>query len=105
MVFEDASAANYGRGGPPFHELSHLREVDYVSAACVVFRRALFAQLGGFDLRVRSRMLKVNVCCYSSVLPACCNCLHCLFLARQLRPDAMLTPAACCVSAVRDGLL
>lgn len=52
LVYNDASAANYGRGMTSGHDLGYLREVDYISAACVVMRRALFWKLGGFDARV-----------------------------------------------------
>lgn len=51
-MFHDASAANYGRGQTLNHWLNYLRVVDYISAACVVFRKELFLQLGGLDSRV-----------------------------------------------------
>eukprot|EP00887_Chlorella_sp_A99_P006816 scaffold2.g6816.t1 len=51
LVFNDASAANYGRGQTLNHWLNYLRVTDYISAACVVFRKSLFQKLGGFDTR------------------------------------------------------
>jgi len=46
----DASAANYGRFFNPHENFTYLRRVDYVSAACVMVRRALFLNISGFDL-------------------------------------------------------
>lgn len=60
IVFNDASAANYGRGQALNHWLNYLRMVDYISAACVVFRKELFVQLGGFDVRVSTAAGRVT---------------------------------------------
>ncbi|GAB4814786.1 hypothetical protein N2152v2_001832 [Parachlorella kessleri] len=49
LVFDDAQAANHGRGKALTHRMYYLRQVDYISAACVAFRKALFQRLGGFD--------------------------------------------------------
>ncbi|MEM1411352.1 MAG: glycosyltransferase [Pseudomonadota bacterium] len=50
MVFSDGSGWNYGRGDDPDRpEYQALREVDYCSGACVMLRRDLFSELGGFD--------------------------------------------------------
>ncbi len=51
MVFNDGSAANFGRGS---HDLEHftfnmLREVDYCSGALLATPRLLFESIGGFD--------------------------------------------------------
>ncbi|MEO6227720.1 MAG: glycosyltransferase, partial [Thermomonas sp.] len=52
VVFADGSAWNYGR-----HEDSadcrfdYLRDADYLSGAAIAIPRALFQQLGGFDVR------------------------------------------------------
>jgi len=52
VVFDDASAWNYGRfGSPADPRHAYLRDVDYASAAAVAIPRALFRQLGGFDTR------------------------------------------------------
>ena len=49
VIWEDATGANVGRGKVlnPLHY--RLREVDYISAACVLVRRASFEQVGSFD--------------------------------------------------------
>ncbi len=52
IVFSDGSGWNYGRFGDPRDPAyNHVREVDYCSGAAIAIARALFAQLGGFDLR------------------------------------------------------
>jgi len=51
LVFRDGSAANFGRGhGNPDHPLfSHVRPVDYCSAALLATPRHIFLELHGFD--------------------------------------------------------
>jgi len=50
IVWSDGSAWNFGRlDDPRKPEYSYLKEVDYVSGASIMMRRALFDQLGGFD--------------------------------------------------------
>ncbi|HVR80777.1 MAG TPA: glycosyltransferase [Luteimonas sp.] len=52
VVFADGSGWNYGRlesaDDPRF---GYLRDADYVSGAAIAIPRALFVQLGGFDVR------------------------------------------------------
>jgi len=50
IVFSDASGWNYGRlDNPSKPEYNFSRDVDYISGACLVFRKALWNQIGGFD--------------------------------------------------------
>jgi GT2 family glycosyltransferase len=75
IVFNDGSAWNYGRHGDRNDpRYNFVREVDYCSGAAIAVPRALFAELGGFDLlyapayyedtdlamRVRAHGLKVR---------------------------------------------
>jgi GT2 family glycosyltransferase len=51
MIWNDASGTNYGRGDDPDRpEYNYLRDVDYCSGASIMVPRAVFEQLGGFDL-------------------------------------------------------
>lgn len=50
IVWRDGSAWNFGRGSDPRRpEFCYLRDVDYVSGASILLRRALWESLGGFD--------------------------------------------------------
>jgi len=50
IIWRDGSATNYGRGlHPDEPAVSFSRRADYCSGACLMIRRTLFEELGGFD--------------------------------------------------------
>ena len=50
VVWDDASAWNYGRGdNPDKPEYNYIRDADYISGASILVPRALWDRLGGFD--------------------------------------------------------
>lgn len=52
IVWKDGSGWNYGRlCGPLDPEYNYVKEVDYISGACVLARRTLWEAVGGFDRR------------------------------------------------------
>ena len=52
IIWKDASGWNYGRGDSPEEpDYNYVKEVDYVSAACLIIRRRLWEEIGGFDDR------------------------------------------------------
>jgi GT2 family glycosyltransferase len=52
IVWKDASAWNYGRlDDPEKPEYNYLKEVDYISGACIIIKKDLWQDIGGFDER------------------------------------------------------
>ena len=52
IIWSDAHGWNYGKGDDPdAAPYGHVRDVDYCSAACLLVRKDLITELGGFDLR------------------------------------------------------
>lgn len=52
IVWRDGSAWNFGnRQSPELPEFNYAREVDYISGAAIMIKKALFDDLGGFDDR------------------------------------------------------
>lgn len=50
MIFNDASATNYGRNNNPDHpDYNYMRQVDYCSAASLMVRKKDFGELKRFD--------------------------------------------------------
>jgi len=50
IVWDDASAWNYGKGDSPDKpEYNYVRDADYISGASILLPRSLWQKLGGFD--------------------------------------------------------
>ena len=52
IIWRDASGWNYGnRDYPERPEYNYLKEADYISGACIMVRRSVWDEIGGFDER------------------------------------------------------
>ena len=52
IVWNDGSAWNYGRNSnPESPECNYLKEVDYITGACILINKKLWEDIGGFDER------------------------------------------------------
>lgn len=52
IIWNNATGMNYGRfDRPDKHEYNYVKEVDFISGASIMLRRALWEEIGGFDVR------------------------------------------------------
>ena len=52
IIWDDASGWNYGRlDDPNKPEYNYVKEVDYISGACIMLSMKLWKEIGGFDQR------------------------------------------------------
>lgn len=52
IIWKDGTGWNYGRGDDPNRpEYNYVRQVDYCSGACLMVRKSIWKQAGGFDRR------------------------------------------------------
>ena len=66
IVWNDASAWNYGRMGDyNLPEFNYVKEVDYVSGASIMIRKSIWDEIGGFDVRYTPAYYEDTDICFS----------------------------------------
>ncbi|MEQ9465316.1 MAG: glycosyltransferase [Haliea sp.] len=67
IIWRDGSGWNYGRRDDPHKpEYEYVKEVDYVSGACLMITRALWTHLGGFDSRFAPAYYEDTDLCFAA---------------------------------------
>ncbi len=67
IIFSDGNGWNYGRGMDPNDpRFNFVREVDYVSGAALLVKRALWDKVGGFDQRYAPAYYEDTDLCFSA---------------------------------------
>jgi GT2 family glycosyltransferase/2-polyprenyl-3-methyl-5-hydroxy-6-metoxy-1,4-benzoquinol methylase len=80
VLWNDASAWNYGRGSDPaLPEFNYVKEVDYISGAALMIRKSIWEKLGGFD---------------ETFTPAYCEDTDICFSIKKLGYKVMYQPAS-----------
>lgn len=65
IIWKMGDGWNWGRGADPAApQFNYLRDTDYVSGAALLIRRALFEELGGFDLHYRPAYYEDTDLCF-----------------------------------------
>lgn len=67
IIWQDASGWNFGRAENPANpEYNYVKETDYVSGACLLIRKALWSELGGFDSRYAPAYYEDTDLCFAA---------------------------------------
>jgi GT2 family glycosyltransferase len=67
IIFQDASGWNYGRLDDPARpEYSFIRDVDYISGACLLVKHELWDKSGGFDQRFAPAYYEDTDLCFTA---------------------------------------
>ncbi|MCP3928294.1 MAG: glycosyltransferase [Bacteroidetes bacterium] len=67
IIFQDATGWNYGKGQDPEQpEFSYRKEVDYCSGACLMIRKTLWDEIGGFDMRYAPAYYEDTDLCFTA---------------------------------------
>ena len=62
IIWNDASGINYGKfDDPDKPEYNYLKEVDYLSAACILIRKNLWEMIGGLINVTHRHIMKILI--------------------------------------------